>query len=66
MAQGYSDMVGARRILELNLEMNPDHADSYALLAQLDLAHGDKDAAKKLCSGAPRGWIDKRRTGNTA
>ncbi len=46
LAQTTGDMSGARRMVELNLEMNPDHADSYLMLAQFDLAAGDKDAAR--------------------
>lgn len=45
LAQERTDLDGARRMVRLNLEMNPDHADSYVMLAQIDLAAGDKDAA---------------------
>jgi uncharacterized protein HemY len=31
---------------ELNLEMNPDDADGYLLLAQIELTAGDKAAAR--------------------
>jgi Tfp pilus assembly protein PilF len=46
LAQEHGDRDGARRLLLLNLEWNPDHADSYLLLAQLDLEAGDKAAAR--------------------
>ncbi len=46
LAQENGDMDGARRMIELNLEMNPDHADSYLMLAEVDLAGGDKEAAR--------------------
>jgi len=46
LAQESGDMDGARRMVLLNLEMNPDHADSYLMLAQFDLAGDDKDTAR--------------------
>ncbi len=46
LAQERGDMEGARRMVLLNLEMNPDHADGYLMLAQFDLAGGDNDAAR--------------------
>jgi tetratricopeptide (TPR) repeat protein len=46
LAQENGDLVGARRMIELNLEMNPDHADSYLMLAEVDLAGGNKEAAR--------------------
>jgi len=46
LAQERADMAGARLLINLNLEMNPDHADSYLMLAQMDIAAGDKDAAR--------------------
>ncbi len=46
LAQKDGDLAGARRMVELNLEMNPDHADSYLMLAELDLVGGHKDAAR--------------------
>ncbi len=46
LAQEHADMDGARRMVLLNLEMNPDHAESYLMLAQIDLAGGDREAAR--------------------
>jgi tetratricopeptide (TPR) repeat protein len=46
LAQEHADLDGARRMVHLNLEMNPEHADSYLMLAQIDLSAGDKDAAR--------------------
>lgn len=46
LAQENSDLAAARSMVLLNLEMTPDDADSYVMLAQLDLAGGDKDAAR--------------------
>ena len=46
LAQERADMAGARQLIQLNLEMNPEHADSYLMLAQMDIASGDKDAAR--------------------
>jgi len=45
LAQERGDLPGARRMVLLNLEMNPDHADSYLMLALMDAAAGDMDAA---------------------
>lgn len=46
LAQESADLAGARRMIQLNLEMNPDHADSYVMLAQIDLSAGDREAAR--------------------
>jgi hypothetical protein len=46
LAQESADMGGARLMVNLNLEMNPDHADSYLMLAEVDLAGGNKEAAR--------------------
>ncbi len=46
LARDHDDADGARRMLQLNLEMIPDHADSYLMLARLDLAAEDPDAAR--------------------
>ena len=45
LAQTKNDVAGARLMVELNIEMNPDHAESYLLLAQMDISSGDKAAA---------------------
>ncbi len=45
LAQSQGDMDGARAIINLNIEMNPDDAGSYLMLAQLDIMAGAKDAA---------------------
>ena len=44
LAEG-EDLDGARRLAELNLEMDPDKADGHLLLARIQLAGGDKAAA---------------------
>ncbi len=46
LAQEKGDLAGGRRMVLLNLEMNPDHVNSYLMLAQMDLAAGDKAAAR--------------------
>ncbi len=46
LAQKSGDMEGARKMINLNLEMNPDSVDSYLMLAQMDMTSGDKDAAR--------------------
>lgn len=46
LAQDNGDMAGARAMVVLNLEMNPDDVDSHLMLAQMDLAAGDKEAAR--------------------
>jgi hypothetical protein len=45
LAQGKQGTANARRMMLLNLEMNPQHADSYLMLAQLDMTDGDNNAA---------------------
>lgn len=47
LAQDRGDLAGARRMVELNLEMNPRHVESYLMLGQIDLAGGDKAAARE-------------------
>lgn len=46
LAQSGGDLAGARQMVMLNLEMNPDDVDSYLMLAQMDLAGGDQKAAR--------------------
>lgn len=46
LAQTKDDVAGARLMVELNIEMNPDHAESYLLLAQMDISSGDKESAR--------------------
>ncbi len=64
LAQESTDIAGARLLINLNLEMNPDHADSYLMLAQMDIAAGDKDAARvnieKALEIAPNSGHGKR------
>ncbi|MFT5234185.1 MAG: hypothetical protein ACI9UK_000019 [Candidatus Krumholzibacteriia bacterium] len=42
----HADMAGARQFLNLNLEMHPEFGDTYLMLAQLDMAGGDDEAAR--------------------
>ena len=45
LAQSLGDTEGALQILDLNTEMNPDHAPSYVMKSQIQVLTGDKEGA---------------------
>ncbi len=45
LAREKNDLNGAIQVLELNVELNPDAADSHMMLGQLHMLKGDKDGA---------------------
>jgi len=45
LAQERQDLPGAIRVMQLNVEENPDAAYSHLLLGQFLAEHGDKEAA---------------------
>ncbi len=42
-----ADMAGARQMLNLNLELFPESGETFLMLAQIDLAGGDQEAARE-------------------
>ncbi len=45
LAQKQGDMAGATKVVDLNIEMNPQDAEAYVMKAQLQLASGDQAGA---------------------
>jgi uncharacterized protein HemY len=45
LAQAKGDTDGALKILELNVEMNPDNSQSYLMMSQIQILKGDKEGA---------------------